>query len=124
VRRKVYGWVIAASLLAAGCSDPEVTSFTEVNQMPGNVWEHVDSGLPLQLLSSEDQSYIVFQSEQTVTADYEIKDKTVIVRLEETGETQDVVETHVYELTTDPKQDTIEVRVNGEQRPFDQVTGF
>ncbi|MGM9920428.1 MAG: hypothetical protein ACI33O_04225 [Bhargavaea sp.] len=123
MRRFIVGALIAAGLLSA-CSDPEVTSFSELNQMPGDVWEQVDPDLTLQLLSSKTKSYIVFQSEQAVAADYEIEDKTVIIRLEESGETKDVVDTHVYELKTDAKQDTIEVRVNGKQKPFDNVTGF
>ncbi|KZE37012.1 hypothetical protein AV656_10530 [Bhargavaea cecembensis] len=116
--------MIAAALVSSACSDPEVTSFTEVNQVPGDVWELVKPDQALQLLSSKDQSYIVFESEQAVAADYEIKDNTVIIQLDESGETQEVPETHVYELQTDAKRDTIEVRVNGKQRAFDNVTGF
>lgn len=124
MKRILYGWVIAAGLMWA-CSHPEVMSFGEVTQIPGDVWEHVDPGLHLQLLSSEDQAYIVFQSEKEVTADYEIKDNTVIIKFEETGGTQgEISETHIYELKTDAKRDTISVLVNGEPRPFDNVTGF
>jgi len=123
VKRILYGWVIAASLLSA-CSDPEVTSFSEVTQITGDVWEHVDPALHLQLLSSDDQTYIVFQSERAVTADYEIIDNRVIIKLDESGNKQEVTETHVYKLRTNAKQDTIDVRVNGKQRPFDQVAGF
>ncbi|EMR05034.1 hypothetical protein C772_03037 [Bhargavaea cecembensis DSE10] len=124
MRRFIVSAIIAAGLLS-GCSDPEVTSFSEVNQIPGYAWEQVDPGLSLQLLSSEDQSYIVFQSEHAVAADYEIKDNRVIIKLDESGGTEDgVAETHVYELKTDAKQDTIVVMVNGEERPFDNVTGF
>lgn len=116
--------LVVAGFFAAGCSDPEVTSFNEVNQVPGDVWEHVRPKLPLQLLSSGDHSYIVFQSERAVTADYEIKDNRVIIKLDESGSKQEVTETHIYKLRTDAKRDKIDVRVNGEQRPFDQVTGF
>ncbi|WP_424237685.1 hypothetical protein [Bhargavaea ginsengi] len=124
MRRFIVGAIIVTGLLA-GCSDPEVTSFSEVNQMPGKAWEQVDPALSLQMLNSKDKSYIVFQSEQAVAADYEIKDNRVIIKLEETARAQDTgADTHVYELKTDAKQDTIEVRVNGEQRPFDSVTGF
>ncbi|WP_156484851.1 hypothetical protein [Bhargavaea cecembensis] len=124
MKRILHGWLIAAALVSSACSDPEVTSFTEVNQVPGDVWELVKPDQALQLLSSKDQSYIVFESEQAVAADYEIKDNTVIIQLDESGETQEVPETHVYELQTDAKRDTIEVRVNGKQRAFDNVTGF
>ncbi|SEJ76070.1 hypothetical protein SAMN04488127_2733 [Bhargavaea ginsengi] len=125
MRGILFSWLIVAGLIAAGCSDPEVTSFSEVNQLPGKAWEQVDPALSLQMLNSKDKSYIVFQSEQAVEADYEIKDNMVIIKLEETVSTQGAgTDTHVYELTTDAKQDTIEVRVNGEQRPFDSVTGF
>ena len=123
MRRFIVGAIIAAGLLS-GCSDPEVTSFSEVTQITGDVWKHVDPALHLQLLSSEDQTYIVFQSEQAVTADYEIKDNLVIIKLDESGSKQEVTETHVYQLKTNAKQDTIDVRVNGEQRPFDQVSVF
>jgi hypothetical protein len=125
MRGILFSWLIVAGLFAAGCSDPEVTSFSEVNQMPGKAWEQVDPALSLQMLNSKDKSYIVFQSEQAVAANYEIKDNMVIIKLEETASTQDTgADTHVYELKTGAKQDMIEVRVNGEQRPFDNVTGF
>ena len=85
----------------------------------------IDSNLELQLINDgEKGSYIIFQSSGDIETDVETHGDTVTIKFTVPNPQDDVVKQNTYFLTTDPEHDVIDVLVNGELMPFDNVTGL
>jgi hypothetical protein len=100
-------------------------SFSEIENVPKKVQERIDSNLTLQLVNDgEKGSYIIFHSSGDVETDLETQGDTVTIKFNETSIEEVVVQQNTFYLTTDSEHDVIEVIVNGEAMPFDNVTGL
>lgn len=112
-------WVI--SILSA-CNSSTL-SFSEIENVPNNVQEKVDSNLKLQSINDGGKGYyIVFHSSGDVSTDLETQGDTVTIKFNVTNLQDEVVKQNTFYLTTDPEHDVIDVQVNGEATPFDNVT--
>ena len=111
--------------MLASCNPLEL-SISEIQNVPNDVQDKVNSDYTLQLITDgENMAYIIFYTKRTVTADLETKDDTLIVKLENTDKGKNELQQFVYKLTWDTTEhDTIEVLVNGQSTPFDNVTGL
>ena len=98
-------------------------SFSEIEIVPNNVQDKVDSNYKLQSINDGGKGYyIVFHSSGGVETDLETQGDTVTIKFNVTNLQDDVVKQNTFYLTTDPEQDVIDVQVNGESTHFDNVT--
>lgn len=120
--KRIFVLVLLLISILSACNSSKL-SFSEIDNVPNNVQDKVDSNLKLQSITDSGKGYyIVFHSSGDVEASLETKGDTVIIKFNETNLLDDLVKQHTFYLTTDPEHDVIEVQVNGEQMPFDGVT--
>ncbi|MBU8878836.1 peptidylprolyl isomerase [Bacillus sp. FJAT-29790] len=123
MKRLFVSVFLVISILSA-CNSSTL-SFSEIENVPNNVQEKVDSNLKLQLINDGKKGYyIIFQSNGDVEKDLEAQGDTVTIKFNVPNPQNDVVKQKTYYLTTDPEHDVIEVLVNGESLPFDNVTSL
>ncbi len=112
---------LVISILSA-CNSSTL-SFSKIENVPNNVQDKVDSDLKLQSITDGEKGYyIIFHSSEDVETDLETQRDTVTIKLNEIDLQEDVVKQNTFYLTTDPEHDVIDVLVNGESVPFDNVT--
>jgi len=113
--------VLIVSILSA-CNSSTL-SFSEIEIVPTNVQDKVDPNLRLQSVTDGGKGYyIIFHSSGNVETDLEAIEDTVTIKFNVTNLQNEVVKQKTYYLTTDPKHDYIDVQVNGESIPFDNMT--
>ena len=122
--KKLFYSILFFVLILAACNSSEL-SISEIQTVPNNVQDKINFDYTLQLINDgENMAYIIFHSKGTVTADLETKGDTLIVKLDSTNKDNNELKQYVYKLTLDPEHNTIEVLVNGQSTPFDNVTGL
>lgn len=122
--KKIFILLILLIWILSACNSPTF-SFSQVENVPNNVQDKIDSNLTLQLINDgEKGSYVIFQSIGDVETDLETQGDKVTIKLNIINPQNEVVKQNTYYLTTDPEHDVIEVLVNGESIPFDNVTGL
>jgi hypothetical protein len=111
--------------ILSACNNESTLSFSEIESIPNDVQEKIEANYMLQLIDDNEgtyTSYIVYQGAGKVTTNLEAQEETVKIKLDETNTQDDVSKTHVYKLTIDPEHEIIEVWINGQLTPFDNVT--
>ena len=122
--KKLYVFVFLVIWILSACNSSTL-SFSEIENVPNNVQDKIDSNLELQLINDgEKGSYIIFQSSGDIETDVETQGDTVTIKFTAPNPQDDVVKQNTYFLSTDPEHDVIDVLVNGELMPFDNVTGL
>ena len=123
--KKMLYSLIFFVLILASCNSSEL-SISEIQNVPNVVQDKVNSDYTLQLINDdENMAYIIFHTKGTVTAELETQNNTLIVKLDNTDKDHNELKQFVYKLTWDTTEhDTIEVLVNGQSTPFDNVTGL
>ena len=100
-------------------------SMSEIDIVPNDVQEKIDSNYVLQLIyDGEDIAYVVYQSTGTVVTDLEVQGDTLKVGLDETNKQDDVIKQRVYKFTLDPEHEVIDVLINGKSKAFDNVSSL
>ena len=100
-------------------------SMSEIDIVPNDVQEKIDSNYVLQLIyDGEDIAYVVYQSTGTVVTDLEVQGDTLKVKLDETNKQDDVIKQRVYKFTLDPEHEVIDVLINGKSKAFDNVSSL
>lgn len=112
------------TLILAACNSSEL-SISETHNVPNKVQEGINSEYTLQLINEGgNTAYILFQSKGTVTAELEVKDNILNIKLDKANQENNELKQYVYKLTRGEEEyDTINVLVNGQTMPFDNVTG-
>lgn len=113
------------TLFLAAC-DKSTLSLSEVTNVPVDIQDKMEVDYRLQLINDGKDlytSYIVYRTAEKVTTDLEMQGDTVKIKLDETNLQDGAAEPHVYKLTLDPEHGVIEVLVNGQSTPFDNITG-
>jgi hypothetical protein len=120
--KKIFVLVFLVISILSACNSSTL-SFSEIENVPNNVQEKIDSNLRLQSINDGKEGYyIVFHSSGVVETDLETQGDTVTIKFNVTDLQDEVVKQNTFYLTIDPEQDVIEVLVNGESIPFDNVT--
>lgn len=128
--KKIFLLVFLVISILAACNFSTSTSsstlsFSEIKNVPNIVQEKIDANLTLQLINDgEKGSYIIFHANGNVETDVETERDHVIIKFSITNPQDKVIKQNSYYLTTDPKLEVIDVLVNGESMPFDNVTGI
>lgn len=119
---KRFSIVILILFIVTACNTSTL-SISEIEHVPEEVQDKINSEYTLQLIhEGEDASYIVYQSSGTVTVDLETVGNTLSVKLDETDNQNE--KQMVFKLTLDPEHEVIDVLINGESTPFDDVTSI
>ncbi|MCY9550059.1 peptidylprolyl isomerase [Lysinibacillus xylanilyticus] len=114
--------VLFAMFILSACN-PSKLSFSEIENVPQKIEEHIDSNLKLQSINDGTKgSYIIFHSNGEIEADLDPQDNIINIIINELNPQDKDIKRNVYYLTTDSKHDTINVLVNGEEIPFDEAT--
>ncbi len=120
--KKIFVLVFLVISILSACNSSTL-SFSEIENVPNNVQEKVDSNLKLQSINDGGKGYyIVFHSSGDVSTDLDTQGDTVKIKFNVTNLQDEVVKQNTFYLTTDPEHDVIDVQVNGEATPFDNVT--
>lgn len=118
--------MFVSAIILAACNTSEL-SITEVQKIPPKVQESIDTDYTLQLVndSKSDVKYIVFQSSEIVTAELEVIENLLDVKLDTEKEENSELKQYVYKITRgDAQYDTINVKINGQDTPIGNSTGF
>lgn len=121
---KLLCLMLFLTLILAACNSSEL-SISETHNVPNKVQEGINSEYTLQLINEGgNTAYILFQSKGTVTAELEVKDNILNIKLDKANQENNELKQYVYKLTRGEEEyDTINVLVNGQTMPFDNVTG-
>jgi len=120
--KKIVVLVFMVVLILSACTSSKL-SFSEIENVPNNVQDKIDSNLKLQSITDGGKGYyIVFHSSGDVETDLETQGDTVTIKFNVTNLQDDVVKQNTYYLTTATETDVIDVMVNGESIPFDNIT--
>ena len=114
------------AIILVACNSSEL-SITEIQSIPTKVQDRINSDYTLQLISDSEKgdAYIVFQSPGTVTAQVEVRDNILDIKLDSESQENNELKQYVYKITRgDAEYDTVNVIVNGEATYFDRSTGF
>lgn len=113
-------------LLLAACQNEtsSVSSLFEINNSE-EIEERLNSEYALELLNEdENTAYIAYKSSGDVTSTLKQEKETLLIHFDVENSENDTLQQRVYELTTDPEIEAIEVFIDGELTPFDNVTSF
>ncbi|WP_419962309.1 peptidylprolyl isomerase [Psychrobacillus sp. BM2] len=122
--KKLFCLMLFLTLILAACNSSEL-NISEIQSVPNKVQKGINSDYTLQLINEgENTAYILFQSKGTVTAELEMKDNILNIKLDKANQENNELKQYVYKLTRgDAEYDTINLLVNGQTMPFDNVTG-
>ena len=85
MKKRLFSLLFTLSILSA-CNS-SILSFSEIDTVPSNVQDKIDSNYAVQLIDDgEDTSYIVFHSKGTVTATIEAEGDIIKVKVEENNQ--------------------------------------
>ncbi len=117
--------MVFVTMILAACNSSEL-SITEIQSIPIEVQDRINTDYTLQLINDgKKNAYIIFQSSGTVTAELEVIENILNIKLDSANEENNELKQYAYKLTRgDATYDTIHVLVNGEATPFDSVTGI
>lgn len=123
--KKLFCLILFFTLILAACNSSKL-SISEIQSVPNKVQDAINSDYTLQRISDgKKNTYIIFQSTGTVTADLEVIENILNIKLDSENQEINELKQHVYKLTRgDAEYDTINVLVNGKATPFDNSTGF
>lgn len=125
--KKLMSLLIMAVLIMTACNSE--LAITELNSVPKRVNEIIEvlgSNDYVQMIndSNKDISYIIINTGGTVTVSVESKDDTILINIDEVENENKDKQKHIYKLTKDRDYEMIGLYKNGEEIPFDTVTGF
>ncbi len=119
--RKILLLLMVTTAILVACNTSTL-SISELDIVPSNVQDKVDSNYELQLIYEEkDIAYIIYQSKGEIIADLETQGNILKVKFDEANKQDDAIEQHVYKLTLDPEHEVLDVLINGKSKPFDNV---
>ena len=117
--------MVFVTMILAACNSSEV-SISEIQSIPNKVQDVINDDYTLQLINDgKKNAYIIFQSLGAVTAELEVIENILNIKLDSANEENNELKQYVYKLTRgDATYDTIDVLVNGESTPFDSATSI
>ena len=122
--RNILILLMLTTAITVACNTSTL-SMSEIDIVPNDVQEKIDSNYVLQLIyDGEDIAYVVYQSTGTVVTDLEVQGDTLKVGLDETNKQDDVIKQRVYKFTLDPEHEVIDVLINGKSKAFDNVSSL
>lgn len=124
--RRVFSLMLVMAIILVACNSSEL-SITEIQSIPTKVQDRINSDYTLQLINDSEKgdAYIIFQSSGTVTAQVEVRENILDIKLDSANQENNELKQYVYKITRgDAEYDTVNVIVNGQATYFDNSTGF
>ena len=124
--KKLFYLMIFVTMVLAACNSTEL-SISEIQSVPKKAQEVINADYTLQLINDSEKgnAYIVFQSTGTVTAEVEVIENILNIKLDSINQENNELKQYVYKITRgDAEYDTINVRLNGQDTHFDNSSGF
>lgn len=118
--------MLFVTMIVAACNSSEL-SITEIQSIPNKVQDRINTDYTLQLINDSEKknAYIIFQSTGTVTAQLEVRENILDIKLDSTSQENNELKQYVYEITRgDAEYDTVNVLINGQATPLDNASGF
>ena len=120
--KNLFILALFAMLIVSACTSSKL-SFSEIENIPSKIEEHIDPELTLQSINDGTKGqYIIFHSHGRIEASLDPQDTIVTIIFNEHNPQDNEKRLNVYYLTTDSVHDSIQVVVNGEEMPFDDAT--
>ena len=123
---RLFSLLLVTVIILTACNSSEL-SISEIQSIPTKVQDRINTDYTLQLISDSEKgdAYIVFQSSGTVTAQVEVKENILDIKLDSENQENNELKQYVYKITRgDVEYDTVHVIVNGKATYFDSSTGF
>lgn len=124
--KKLFYSILFFALILAACNSSEL-SISEIESVPTKVQDRINTDYTLQLINDSEKgnAYIIFQSTGTVTAQIEVRENILDIKLDSASQEDNALKQYVYKITPgDAEYDTMNVLVNGQATPLDNVSGF
>ena len=124
--RRLFSLLLVTAIILVACNSSEL-SITEIQSVPTKVQDRINPDYTLQLINDSEKgdAYIVFQSSGTVTAQVEVRENILDIKLDSENQENNELKQYVYKITRDDAEyDTVNVIVNGHATYFDNSTGF
>ncbi|WP_277584291.1 peptidylprolyl isomerase [Psychrobacillus antarcticus] len=124
--KKLLYLMILVTMILAACNSTEL-SIREIQSVPNKVQESINSDYTHQIINDSEKknAYIIFQSTGTVTAELEVIENVLNIKLESTSQENNELKQFAYKITRgDAEYDTINVQLNGQDTHFDNSSGF
>lgn len=124
--RRLFSLMLVAAIILAACNSSEL-SITEIQSVPTKVQERINTDYTSQLVHDikKGDAYIIFQSTGIVTAQLEVRENILTIKLDSASQENNALKQYVFKITRgDAEYDTINFQVNGKETPFDVGTGF
>lgn len=117
--------IVLISWLLSACNLFNASpSIEKLEKAPKNVQELLDPVVPLQVVNeNEKMSYLIYKSEDEVTASLEKQGGKLNVKLKAVPRDGANIEQHVFKLKINKETEMIDVLVNGELTPIGIITG-
>ena len=117
--------MLILTMLLSACQSSEL-NIRELQTVPHKVEKVTKPEYTLQLISEgEKYTYIVFHSQETVTAKLELGGNILTIKLDTQPKENTDLKRYVYKITRgDAEYDYIQIKVNGKDSHFDNSTGI
>ncbi|MEK5147185.1 peptidylprolyl isomerase [Psychrobacillus sp. FSL K6-4615] len=120
--KKIVVLGILVLFILSACNSSTM-SIKEIENVPKDLQEYVNSSLRLQSINDGEKGYyIIFHSTGEVEAYLETQGDKLNIMFNETNLKDEVIKQNTYYVTTGPEHEMIDVLVNGESIPFDNMT--
>ncbi len=109
-------------LLSACSLSSKSPSIEQVDEVPKALQEQLDPSDTLQLATQKEKIYyVVYQSADTVTVTVEKQGGKLNIKLKKVSQNSDVVEPYIFKLKVDDDSETIDVFVDDQSIPIDNM---
>ena len=123
---RLFSLLLVTVIILTACNSSEL-SISEIQSIPTKVQDRINTDYTLQLINDSEKgdAYIVFQSSGTVTAQLEVRENILDIKLDRENQENNELKQYVYKITRgDAEYDTVNVIVNGQATHFDNSSGF
>lgn len=118
--KKLFVMMFLVLFILSACNSSKL-SFSEIENVPNKVQDEINADLRLQSMNEKNGTYIIFHSNGEVEADLETRSNTAVISFSVSNTDDVAIKQNVYYLKTDSNHEAIDVQVNGESIPFDEV---
>lgn len=119
--KRIVALLFLITFTLLGCQSDTALSIKELERVDPEVEQIIRIEEGVRLVYAKERAYLVFYSADDVSVDLEEDGDTIIVHLDVEETDGQEMKRHVYAVSMEPEHDTVEVHMNGELGPFDDV---
>lgn len=119
--RKMVAVLFFFAFTLVGCQSATSIGITELDEVDTEIKESIVIGDALQLMHLDDHTYLIFHSSGDVLVDLDEEEEKINVHFDVINEHKIDIKQYIYELTVEPEHEAIDIYINGELTPIDNV---